>query len=94
MYRNNTSLVSILLGHGANPNIRTSNNQLPLERAIYLNSTSIVSLLLSRGADPNAKTVTGENLADYAQKRGDKTIVQLVKNYSLPKPLEKGGSDW
>ncbi|KAG0650391.1 Ankyrin-3 [Hyphodiscus hymeniophilus] len=82
VHRNNTAMVSILLGHGANPNLRATSGQLPLERAIYANSTAIVSLLLGRGADPNSKTVNGESMMDYAEKRGDRTIIQLCKNYS------------
>ena len=79
-------MVSILLGHGADPGLRGSSGQLPLERAIYANSTANVSLLLGRGADPNAKTVNGESMLDYAEKRGDKTIIQICKNFSLPQP--------
>ena len=82
-------MVSILLGHGAKPELQGKNGQLPLERAIYSRSTANVSLLLSRGADPSAKTVNGESMMDYAEKRGDKTIIQLCKNYSPPKPPEK-----
>jgi ankyrin repeat protein len=54
---------------------------LPLERAIYASSIPNVSLLLGGGADLNAKTANGESVMDYAAKRGDKTILLLLKNH-------------
>jgi ankyrin repeat protein len=53
-----------------------------LSRAIYVGSTSIVSLLLNKGADPSARAVHGDTMMDYAIRRGDKTIVQLLMNHA------------
>ena len=79
----------MLLGQGADPGLRGTGGQLPLERAIYLNNTAIVSLLLGRGADLSAKTVKGERMMDFAEKRGDKTVIQLCRNYVPPQPPKK-----
>jgi hypothetical protein len=48
-----------------------------------------VSILLSHGAGAGAKTASGESLTEYAIKRGNKTIAQIVGNYAAIKPLEK-----
>lgn len=62
---------------------------MPLWRAIYLSSTPIVSLLLARGADPSSKTMSGDTMYDYAVKKGNATIVQLLASYRVPRSEEK-----
>lgn len=81
--------MSILLAHGANPEARSPNGELPMSRAIYVNSTSIVSLLLSRGADPASRMHNGDTMLEYATKRGNKTIIQLLTNCGPREPAEK-----
>jgi ankyrin repeat protein len=87
--RANTSIVSLLLAKGAHTETRGPTGETPLCRAIYVSSTAIVSILLSHGADAGAKTASGESLTEYAIKRGNKTIAQIVGNYAALKPPEK-----
>lgn len=60
-----------------------------MSRAIYVNSTAIVSLLLSRGADPESKMFSGDTMLEYATKRGNKTLIQLLTNCGPREPAEK-----
>lgn len=71
-----TSVVSILLDHGASVNISDINNDTPLAVAVENECTETVQLLLKRGADPlegrphrRCKTFAMRNLIEKYQKK-------------------------
>ena len=49
-------VLSVLLDHGANPDIRGINDWTPLHMAVSQGSAAAVRLLLARGADPALRT--------------------------------------
>lgn len=55
-YHGHTSLVSLLLTHGANPNILNDRGQSPLAGAVFKNEKDVIAALLHGGADPDLGT--------------------------------------
>lgn len=55
----NQDIVTLLLEHGANPNIPGGQNETPLHDAVASNRPSIVRILVSHGADVNARNSRG-----------------------------------
>lgn len=58
--------LEVLLEKGADPNLRSANGELPLDRAILTENSDAIALLLSRGANPNLKDDLGETPLMYA----------------------------
>lgn len=52
-YHGHASLVSLLLSHGANPNILNDRGQSPLAGAVFKNEKQVMEALLQGGADPD-----------------------------------------
>lgn len=75
--------IKLLLEHGANPNARDGKGVTPLHLAIgsdFPTSMEAAKLLLDHGADPAAKTDRGKTPLQVAQSRGNRAVIQLLKN--------------
>lgn len=55
-YHGHATLVSLLLSHGANPNILNDRGQSPLAGAVFKNEKEVIEALLQGGADPDLGT--------------------------------------
>ncbi len=78
----NTELVSLLINHGASPNIQDkSSNLTPLHEAAECGYVDIVRLLVSHGADTKARSSTGKTPYDIAMNDGIRDA--LVNTVSL-----------
>ena len=77
------STVAILLGYGANPNIRFrlgQDNMTPLHVATILGLEEIAELLLKHQADPNARNDAGETPLLYATQRNNQALISLLRD--------------
>ena len=84
----NPFVVSWLLEHKADPNIRigrSSNTALMI--AAQFGHTDIVNLLLDAGAEKNLKNIRGETALMIAKKKGHTEIIKLLESNN-----SKGGS--
>lgn len=68
---------SLLLQHGANPNVRSSHGDTPLSRAVWENAQDLVDLLLAYGADPGFGTSSSLPL-HLAAERGNVEIARAL----------------
>lgn len=71
-------VVRLMLEHGADPNVANQGGGTPLVIAAANGHLELVEMLLHYGADPNI-AVRGQNLLDWAIKRGRGDIAQLLK---------------
>lgn len=55
-YHGHDQLVSLLLSHGANPNILNDRGQSPLAGAVFKDEKEVINALLEGGADPDLGT--------------------------------------
>ncbi|KIW82788.1 hypothetical protein Z517_02031 [Fonsecaea pedrosoi CBS 271.37] len=86
VYAGNTQLVSLLLGRGADPNVANEANptgESPLYRAVYRGDVSIAMMLLSKGANPTVPSVNNESPLQYAIRKNNKSMMQILSNASL-----------
>ncbi|KAK2760285.1 hypothetical protein FQN54_002353 [Arachnomyces sp. PD_36] len=72
------SIVSLLLDHGADPNIQTGYLGNSLQAASFRGHEKIVKLLLDKGADVNAQGGEYGTALLAASSRGEKGIVKLL----------------
>ena len=75
-----TSIISILLKKGANPNIREKKSgETPLMKAIKTRNVTISRLLISHGADVDVRDNNGNTALSLAREAGNTEIVQLLE---------------
>lgn len=75
----------VLLAKGADVNARDVYNNGPLYYAINAGHQELVALFLDAGADTSLRSVFGNQTAlEFAETRGDPTIVELVGAKSAP----------
>lgn len=81
-----SQLVSLLLAHGANPNIPLTlhdGHDTPLIIAATLGHANIVRALLAHGAKPQFKNAARKTAMDYAQENNDQEIVGILTHHAL-----------
>ena len=84
-------LAELLLGHGADVDIRDLSGSTPLHYAAYLGLDEMAGFLLESGADPNARNVAGMAPLDYASCLGSgSTQGLLVKHGARPAARDAG----
>jgi ankyrin repeat protein len=76
--RDSTSLVALLLDHGAEVNARNHEGKTPLWVACQLGRVSMASQLLDHRADPNLAPPDGNTPLDWACRYRDKDLAQLL----------------
>ena len=81
MYEAESSLVALLLRHGADPNLYSPEDGLPLINACTNNRIGVVKLLLEYGTDPSIAHFSGETALDYAEEVSE--IAQMLINAHL-----------
>jgi ankyrin repeat protein len=74
----NREIVRLLLGHGANVNVKQHGGWTPLHAAAMHGDKVLVQLLLQHGAEPALTSDDGKTAADLAQAGGHVGIVQLL----------------
>jgi ankyrin repeat protein len=74
-------ILSLLLAHGADPNVHGFNDYTPLHDAVRMRDRKAVELLLAHGADPSARTRIDdyETPLDIALALGDAEIVAMLE---------------
>lgn len=78
-----SEVVSYLLEHDADPNIKTFGGETLLERAVVRDSLELLSFLLENGADPSIPTSKGMSLVEYAELLGCDEIVKVLKEWNM-----------
>ena len=79
-YHNNGKLVTLLLQRGANPNLKSKNQETPLDFAIDSHHLELVRLLLVDGkADANVKGENGWTALHGAASSNRKTTIEMVE---------------
>jgi ankyrin repeat protein len=73
-----TDLVELLLGGGANPNVKNRYGVTPLSVACENGNAAIVAALLKAGSDPNLALVSGETPLMTAARTGNSAAVALL----------------
>lgn len=88
--RKQTEIVSLLLSHGADPNVAAGReDRTPLHQAAFSGATEIVQILLDHGADPLARTKNGEPPLHLAVKKGRVSAANALRaetNWTPPTP--------
>lgn len=80
--RGYSSIVSMLLRMGLDPNQIDGLGQTPLHRAAWGGSLSVVELLLDSGSNPAAITTSGDSALHIAADMGYADIVRHLKQYA------------
>jgi ankyrin repeat protein len=75
-------IARLLLEGGASPNFATTRGDLPLHLAVRWGSIEMIKLLLAHGAVPNIRDKEGWTALDYAQGRGDDSVIALLRESS------------
>jgi ankyrin repeat protein len=87
-YKNDLEKVkSLLLEHGADPNLQAIDGWTVLLEASLGNNIDMVRLLLDHGADPNLQDSTGGTASKYASYFGRTDMVRLIWGRTIVKPL-------
>jgi hypothetical protein len=76
-----SSVVRLLLEHGANINARGSTGWTPLHRASFNGAPEVVRVLLEHGADVEAKDYYGETALQVAADQGEDEVVELLREH-------------
>jgi uncharacterized protein len=83
--RRNTSLATLLLERGANPDVRQETGLAPLHEAAANGNLELVRLLVVNGAQADIKTDAGKTPADFAQERGHSELADWLRGQASPK---------
>jgi len=78
--RKDRDMVSLLLGKGADPNLRQERGFTPLHGAAASGEKAIAELLLLHGADRTLLTEDGKSPADLARERGHAELADWMDN--------------
>ena len=81
-------VISSLLKHRANPNIKDKFGNTPLMMASLCSEPELAKMLLDYGADPNIKNGKGKTAFTTAKEGGHTDIVSLLANYKPNKKAE------
>lgn len=63
-YHGHAGAVTVLLDHGANPDLRNARDQAPIAGALFKGEDEVVTLLRAAGADLDAGTPTARQAAE------------------------------
>jgi ankyrin repeat protein len=76
-------VVEILLAHGADPNVVSTNAQriCALHGATVGRHAEIVEQLIAAGANVDARSANGQTALEIAMKNGDETVVKLLTKH-------------
>ncbi|XP_078054865.1 uncharacterized protein LOC144479709 [Mustelus asterias] len=85
--------LKLLLQHGANPDIRSSENLTPLHVAASWGCVKSLKLLLRNGADPTLLDQDGLRAVDLAEEQGNVKCRQILQAYQRSSLLEDAGED-
>uniref|UniRef100_UPI00398E7CF2 uncharacterized protein n=1 Tax=Pristiophorus japonicus TaxID=55135 RepID=UPI00398E7CF2 len=80
--------LKLLLQHGANPNVRSSEDLTPLHVAASWGCVTSVKLLLRNGADPTLLDQDGLRAVDLAKEQGNVKCCQILQEYHRYSLLE------
>ncbi|MGL9758696.1 MAG: ankyrin repeat domain-containing protein [Wolbachia sp.] len=91
-------VISLLLEHGADPNIKDQEGKSPLsfalgKRSLDKREVKVISLLLERGADPNIKDQEGNSLFYYVIDSSDNTARYKAVELLLDKGVDPNMQD-
>ena len=75
------SLITLLLEHKADPNLKTDNGFAPVDWALVPGKERILEALLSHGADPDARNGVGKTPLGSAAENSSKEAVALLLKY-------------
>lgn len=73
--------VKLLLEHGANPNIKSVKNKVPIEIACLKNQVEIVDLLLKHGSSMNVKIGKSNTLLHHSCQYGFKNLMLVFMKH-------------
>ena len=76
----------MLLGAGANPNIKNKLGGTALMWAASYGQAEAAQILLDKGADPRLKDVDGVTAAGWAAKNGQTNLAMLLREAEKKKP--------
>jgi hypothetical protein len=76
-----SSVLRLLLEHGADINVQNKGGGTPLSRASIYGALEVVRLLLGRGADVEAKGNNGKTALQKAGEKGHDKVVELLREY-------------
>jgi uncharacterized protein len=86
--------VALLLRHGADPNIWTSDHgATPLLTALFCEQDDAVLMLLAAGADPNVRSDEGDIPLCICVKRGHRKMVATLLRAGATKTIEECAGD-
>lgn len=72
--------IRALLAAGADVNLPGRYGRTPLITAVFQGAVDLVRLLIGKGADLSAKDEEGKTALDYAEKRDEREIKDILKN--------------
>lgn len=72
-------MVQLLVGRGADVNLRPQGRYSALMRAVRYKSSRTIAYLLEHGADVNVRTSKGESALDWANQVGNAAIIEQIR---------------
>lgn len=81
-YAGQTRLVAALLNKRANPDVRLLNGCTPLMLAALGGHPAAAIELLTNGADAHAKDNNGQTAADWAERKNNLEVKQIILHYA------------
>ncbi|KAJ9664983.1 hypothetical protein H2201_004847 [Coniosporium apollinis] len=73
-------IMELLFDYGADPRAEDYRGRSVLYEAVRWHADEeVIQLLLDEGADPNVEDLNGNTALRYAEKRGDKTVIRLLR---------------